>query len=291
MKPSLDSTIKELLTQKLIDLETYLNADIFTYYGKIENGIEIFINNLIEEISIDTNPKKDKLVVILTTSGGSAFAVERWVNILRQHYKVVDFIVPNYAYSAGTIFCMSGDNILMDYVSVLGPIDPQVQNKDGNWVAALGYLDKVNEAIEKSKNKTITEVEYLMVKDLDLAELRSYEQAKELAVDLLKKWLVKYKFKNWDLHKSTPQLIDKPVTLDEKKQRAEFIAEKLSDNAIWKSHGRPINIESLRDLKLKIDNFSEDSKLKELIGSYYEMLMDYIIANKIEKFVHTRKFI
>ena len=50
----------------------------------------------------------------------------------------MNFIVPEYAYSAGTIFCMSGDNIYMDYYSVLGPIDPTVQNKDGRWVAAFG---------------------------------------------------------------------------------------------------------------------------------------------------------
>ncbi|WP_205749473.1 SDH family Clp fold serine proteinase [Aquirufa rosea] len=93
---------------------------------------------------------------------------------------MVDFIIPNYAYSAGTIFCMSGDNIFMDYFSVLGPIDPQVQNKEGKWVAALGYLDKVHEAIEKSSRGVLTDAEYLMIKDLDLAELRSYEQAKDL---------------------------------------------------------------------------------------------------------------
>lgn len=45
---------------------------------------------------------------------------------------------------------MSGNDIYMDYYSVLGPIDPQVKNKDNNWVAALGYLDKVNELLKKA---------------------------------------------------------------------------------------------------------------------------------------------
>lgn len=77
---------------------------------------------------------------------------------------------------------MSGDNVLMDYFSVLSPIDPQVQNKDGKWVAALGYLDKVNELIEKARSKDVdnqlTQAEFLILKDIDLAELRGYEQAK-----------------------------------------------------------------------------------------------------------------
>jgi hypothetical protein len=43
----------------------------------------------------------------------------------------------------------------MDYYSVLGPIDPQVNNKDGKLVPALGYLDKINELIIKSHGRLI----------------------------------------------------------------------------------------------------------------------------------------
>ena len=108
------------------DILSHQNADLFSYYGVLVDGLESDIVSLTEELSRD-GKKRDRLVIILTTSGGSAFAVERYVNIFRYHYKVVDFVVPDYAYSAGTIFCMSGDNIYMDYASVLGPIDPQVQ--------------------------------------------------------------------------------------------------------------------------------------------------------------------
>ena len=47
------------------------------------------------------------------------------VETLRHHYDIVDFVVPTHAYSAGTIFVMSGDSIYMDYYSRLGPIDPK----------------------------------------------------------------------------------------------------------------------------------------------------------------------
>lgn len=290
MKPNVHSTIKNLLNNKLAAIESHFNADVFSYYGAIMDGNENAILDLIEELANDPN-KKDRLIVILTTIGGSAMAVERYVDIIRNHYPVVDFIVPNYAYSAGTIFCMSGDNIFMDYFSVLGPIDPQVQNKEGNWVAALGYLDKVNEAIEKSKRNELTQAEFLWIKDLDLAELRSYEQAKDLTIDLLKKWLVKYKFKNWDRHQTSPDLIGQPVTLAEKEQRAAEIADKLSNNTLWKSHGRPINIERLKDLRLKIEDYSRDTTLRSLIRDYYDLLSDYTVSNNLPIFVHTRKFI
>lgn len=51
--------------------------------------------------------------------------------------------------------CCSGDKIYMDYYSVLGPIDPQVMNKDGKFVAALGYLDKINELIKKARDNEL----------------------------------------------------------------------------------------------------------------------------------------
>jgi len=53
--------------------------------------------------------------------------------------------------SAGTIFCMAADRIYMDYSSALGPIDPQVPDRENRvLVPALGYLDKVEELIKKS---------------------------------------------------------------------------------------------------------------------------------------------
>jgi Serine dehydrogenase proteinase len=290
MRANVHTSIKSLLNDKLLVLEEKLNSDIFCYSGNIFDGIENHILEVIEELSRDES-KREKLTIILTTDGGSAIAVERYVNIIRKHYDLVDFIVPDHAYSAGTIFCMSGDNIFMDYFSVLGPIDPQVQNKEGKWVAALGYLDKVNEAIIKSKNGDLTEAEFLLIKDLDLAELRSYEQAKELTNDLLKKWLVKYKFKNWDVHGSTPATLGNPVTDDQKIAKAEEIAIKLNDNSLWKSHARPINIEELKNIGLKIEDYSDDGDFRDLIREYSQVLNDYVGSNKLPVFIHTRKFI
>ncbi|WP_255453029.1 hypothetical protein [Parabacteroides sp. ZJ-118] len=192
----------------------------------------------------------------------------------------------DYAYSAGTIFCMSGDSIYMDYFSVLGPIDPQVQNKEGKWVAALGYLDKVNEYIEKAKAGNLTNVEFAILKDFDLAELRSFEQARDLTIDLLKKWLVKYKFKNWTKHKN-----GQDVTIKEKEERAAKIAEHLSDNNDWKSHGRPINIEALKELKLKIEDYSDKTELRSKIRDYYETMSDYVRLKGFPIFIHDRIFL
>ena len=281
-----DATVKDLLGSHLADIEKYLDADVLLFYGPILEGSESFILEIIEQLAQDEK-KKNILYIVLTTPGGSAIAVERYVNIIRQHYNEVNFIVPDSAFSAGTIFCMSGDKIFMDYYSVLGPIDPQVNNKDGKLVPALGYLDKINELIIKSQNDELSPAEFIILKEYDLAELRGYEQAKELTIDQLKKWLVKYKFKNWNTHKNGDS-----VTLKEKISRAEEIAEKLSNTNLWKSHSRPINIEILEnDLKLKIEDFGKDKNLSSLIRNYHRLIVDYINKNGFNFFFHTRYFI
>jgi hypothetical protein len=290
MNPPVDETIKDLLTQKLLEIEAHFGADFVSFFGPIQDGLETFFLRVVEDLARHPE-KKDVLYIMLTTPGGSATAVERFVNILRHYYREVNFVVPDYAYSAGTIFCMSGDSILMDFFSVLGPIDPQVTNKEGHLVAALGYLDKVNELVEKAKAGTLTQPEFLILKDLDLAELRGYEQAKELTVDLLKRWLVKFKFKNWLVHASAPRE-GQLVTEAEKIQRAEEIADKLGDNKLWKSHGRPINIETLEmDLKLKIENYGLNPARTQLIRTYYLLILDYIQKNNMKVYMHTRSFI
>jgi hypothetical protein len=290
MMPALDDKIHKLLHEKLVALEKHFESDFLTYFGPFEMGIENFFLKVVEGISNDSN-KKDKIHIILTTGGGSANVVERYVNILRHNYNEVNFIIPDYAYSAGTIFCMSGDNILMDYFSVLGPIDPQVQNKEGKFVAALGYLDKINELIDKANNNTLTQAEFIILKDFDLAELRGYEQAKDLTIALLEKWLVKYKFKNWSSHRTNPLLIGKVVTDDEKQNRAKEIADHLSNNNKWKSHSRPINIEALKELRLEVEDYSGDKIKRELIRDYYELVSDYVKSLRLVNFVHTRKHI
>ena len=282
----IDNQIRNLLKSGLETLEQQLDSDIYTYYGPIDDSIVPLIKHTIEQIAKEK--KHTRLSIVLTTGGGSATAVERYVNIIRNFYDEVNFIVPDFAYSAGTIFCMSGDNIYMNYYSVLGPIDPQVMNKDKRWVPALGYLDKINELIEKAHKGTLTNAEFLILKDFDLAELKGYEQAKELTIDLLKKWLVKYKFKNW----TKKQTSGAPVTHSLEEKRAEEIADRLSDNKIWKSHGRPINIEILRDsLNLVIEDYGKDSNLSTNIDSYYSLLDDYVRKNGLQLFIQTRNFL
>lgn len=283
----LDTNVKEALKQRVIEIEQDFDADVIFYYGPIYPSVQRAFRDFIEQLKSEADTK-NRLVVFINSPGGSAETVEKLVEIIRHHYQEVFFVVPDEAMSAGTIFCMAGDKIFMDYTSSLGPIDPQIHNGK-NWVPALGYLDQVERMIEKSANGLLTDAELVILQNQDLAMLSRFEQAKNLTVTLLKKWLVDYKFKDWLTHETTPAKLGQAVTLAEKQERAEDIAKLLSDNKLWHSHGRMIGISTLRAiLKLKIEDYSNDKPRRDKIIAYNDLLTDYIIRHDFKHFLHSR---
>ena len=196
------------------------------------------------------------------------------------------FIIPDRAMSAGTVLAMSGDDILMDYHSCLGPIDPQLA-RDDRLVPALSYLSQFEALIEKSRNEALSTAEVVLLQKLDLAELHQFELARDLSVDLLKKWLTSYKFKDW----AVTETRGAPVTPELKEERASWIARQLNDHERWLTHGRGIDMQTLRgELQLKIEDFGSDPDLKKAIWDYFWFLRDHMARNGLVSFVHTPYF-
>ncbi|HZU33911.1 MAG TPA: serine dehydrogenasease, partial [Candidatus Angelobacter sp.] len=197
---------------------------------------------------------------------------------------IVEFVIPNSAYSAGTVLVMSGDAIHMDYYSRLGPIDPQIDSPRGLPVSALGHLEKYNALLEKAQDGTITPAEVqLLIEGFDQGELYHYEQQRDLSIQVLQDWLVKYKFKNWK-ETETQKL---PVTEQLKKERAESIGKTLNDTEKWHSHGYGISMDVLRnDLKLVIDDFGANKEMSSAIRIYHDLLSDYMVKRDNRGVVH-----
>ena len=188
--------------------------------------------------------------------------------------------------SAGTIFALSGNSIMMDYFSCLGPIDPQIE-KDGKLVPALSYLNQFEQLNEKAKAGTLTSAEYSLLSKLDLGELYQFDQARELSCELLVTWLTKYKFKNWKKTETTK----KPVTDDMKNQRAKKIADELSKTERWHTHGRGIDRGTLiNEINLKIEDYNEMEDIGGLVREYFELSKDYMEIAHLVLFVHSRRY-
>lgn len=279
-----DRSIFELVDDRAVDLEERLSTDVIFYNGSIYPHYFRYFRDFVEEVRSESTRTENAVSVFLRTGGGSAETTERMVAVLRKHYEIVNFIVPDFAMSAGTIFCMAGDRIYMDYASTLGPIDPQVPTPDnGDYVPALGYLDKVDELTQKGN---LDPADVVLLRSLDLAKLALFEQARDLSVDLLKKWLVEFKFKNWKKHRTTNPGSD--VTDEERAERAEQIAKDLADHKRWRSHGRSLDVIKLKELRIEIDDYSDDEPLRTAIRSYNDPLTGYVDRIGIDFFVHSR---
>lgn len=280
----LDSSITELINQQAEVLEDKLKCDVIFYHGSIYPQYFRHFRNFVEVVKNTSNRAENAVAIVLRTGGGSAETTERMVGVLRAHYGQVNFVVPDVAMSAGTIFCMAGDKIYMDYASSLGPIDPQVPTPDtGDYVPALGYLDKVAEITNKG---ALTPADVVLLKSIDLAKLALFEQGRDLSIDLLKKWLVQYKFKDWKAHRTTNP--GSPVTEVEKADRAEEIARELANHKRWRSHGRNLDIVKLADLRIEIDDYSKDADLTQAIRGYNDPLTGYVDRLKLPFYLHSR---
>ncbi|HEV3078750.1 MAG TPA: hypothetical protein VGY66_03185 [Gemmataceae bacterium] len=197
------------------------------------------------------------------------------------------FYIPDAAMSAGTVLVMSGDAIHMDYYSLLGPIDPQVQRPGATgMIPALGYLIQYERLIEKSRQGTLTTAEaQILISCFDQAELHFFEQARELTITLLKQWLTKYKFKNW----ANTQTRNLPVTDQMRQDRAAEIAKRLNDPGRWHTHSRGIPMEVLRrELNLQVEDFGQKPDLSAKLRTYFKLLTDYMAKMSSVDVLHAR---
>jgi len=280
---SVDEIVHDTANSKLAELEVSLSADVLFFMGPIVFGMDERVRTGIESLGT----RRPRLAVILDTPGGIVEVVERMVHTIRHHYAEVVFVIPDRAMSAGTVFALSGDAIMMDYFSVLGPIDPQIQREKA-LIPAVGYLQQFEKLVEKAQRGELTTAEAMLISKLDLAELQRFEEARNLSVNLLKKWLVTYKFKDWTVRQTSGVA----VTAADREERAESIAKSLSDPKKWNSHGRGIPMAKLigDDLKLKIDDFGANPELSKLVREYFTLMRDWVTSKELPAFVHTREF-
>ena len=283
--PPVDRHTKSMLNIYLGKIEEALDADALTIFGPILFGLENVVKDAVELFQ----NRRTRIAVVLDTPGGTVEVVERMVEVIRHHYDEVNFLIPNLAMSAGTVFVMAGNRIFMSYFSGLGPIDPQIV-KDGKLVPALAYLNQYERLCKKAVDGELNTVEYALLNQFDLGELYQFEQARELSHEFLIKWLSTYKFKDWDKHSSTGT----PVTEEDKAQRAKEIAAALSDNERWHSHARMISRDTLVSdpkLRLKIEKLEDKPELLNALEEYFGLLRDYAGWAQYPSFVvHTREY-
>lgn len=231
--------------------------------------ISIEYGDLLAVTDLLSNLNGKALDIILETPGGSGETAEDIVRAVRAKYKDVAVIIPGRAKSAGTIIALSANDILMEPTSSLGPIDAQMAWQ-GKVFSADAFLKGFKRIKEEVANTGVLNKAYIPILQLiSPGELENAENALIFAKDLVRNWLVQYKWKNWKTHKST----GKKVTKKEKNERAEEIATQLCDQTTWFTHARSVKMDDLRKMRLLITDYSEDPELADAIRRYHTLLL------------------
>lgn len=265
-------SIKEITEIRKRPLICYIanvvNANI-TQSISINNSDDAPFLEMLRNVPAD----KEEIDILIVTPGGSAETVAFWVNQIRARFKKVSFILPYMAMSAGTIFCMSGDELIMDESAFFGPIDPQVPSKNGRYVPAQSINTLIADIqcrgqiqLKRGLQPNWTDIQIL--KNLDAKEIGNAINASKLSTDLVSKYLEQYKFKDWTLHQDGSL-----VTQVEREKRAKEIAGQLCDHQLWLSHSNRISRDTAWDTcKLKITHPEDIQGLRRAIKRFWALM-------------------
>lgn len=260
----LETELQRLIRQYNERKRTYL----FVYAVDVEKATSIASGALSLNMSdfyiiheILRHVGSDSLDVYLETPGGSGEAAEEIVEFLHSKYDTVDFVIAGEAKSAGTLMALSADDIYMTESGSLGPIDAQV--KIGRSViSAFDYVQWIEEKRREAEEaKHLNPVDATMIAQISPGEFESVFHAQQFAVDKVRAWLPKYKFKHWD----TTETQGNQVTSEMKASRAEQIANRLIDHSEWRSHGRSLKVRDLEEIGLRIRRLEEEPDLCEIV--------------------------
>lgn len=250
------------------DIEKYRGFPLLVYASKFIDYVPPEIPNFIDLSDVDgftdlvnSVSKEKKIIdVLIHSPGGRPDATERIVNILRNRFEQVNFLIPHSAYSAATMLCLSGDSIILHSSATLGPIDPQINGIPARSIKRGFDNAKENIAIEGPKSLPAY-IPLIEKYTLDLLEL--CEDSEKLSKELVYIWLKKYMFKN------------------EKYKRIQNIVNYFSNYDKHLLHSRPISLEKLTNYGLKISY--ADEKLQKLLWETYIMINGFFSVSPFYK--------
>lgn len=209
-----------------------------------------------------------ELDVLLHSPGGLAEATQAIVEHLRERFTSVRFVIPNGAKSAATMLALSGDAILMDEVSELGPIDPQMPIFQGGGVkyspadAILAQFKEAAKDIQENPERLSIWVPILAQMGPSL--LVECTNAKTLSQKLVNEWLEKYMFSG-----------------DTDAQgKATKISSHLADHNNFLSHSKRVSMSEMIDLGAKVEDLRSTPELRNAIWELY-CALDITFANSI----------
>jgi len=251
----------EIRFQLMQEIEEHTGRWLIVYAANFRRSSPTTPNSIEERDLIGFSDLIDgattnKLDVLVHSPGGSAEVTEQIVDLLRSKFDDIRFIVPHMAMSAATMLCLSGNAILMDERSALGPIDPQIRiplPTGEVWLPAQVIIDE----FERAQRTIADDPSMLPIYLPWLSQFGPYVQicrnALDLSKELVQNWMREFMFAG------EPDAADK----------AQRIANYFADHNLHKSHARTIRINQVIAQGVKVLDMRQDQKLRDLVWRLY----------------------
>jgi len=141
------SGLVEQLKQAAAAIAEQDKADVFLISGQLIEPADTRLIDCVGEYH-----KCPNVLVLVTTIGGSASVAYRMARCLRRTYKEVNLLVIFGCKSAGTLFALGADTVIMADEAHLGPLDVQIQQPDelGAVISGLTPVHALEFLQEKS---------------------------------------------------------------------------------------------------------------------------------------------
>lgn len=154
-----------------------IDFDVVMYDGDISvHGYE----DLCVELNSHQN-KANTCLLIIETPGGDPNAGFRIARSLHHNYDSFNVLIPRYCKSAGTLICTGANELFMDDMSELGPLDIQVKKDDEIFSRSSG-LDII-QALNNLQSSALNTLKDVLIELTAKASL-STKVASEIACKL-----------------------------------------------------------------------------------------------------------
>lgn len=222
----------------------------------IDHNDPPFMNDILESVG-----RVERLDLIIESPGGEPNIAEKLATMFREFCSSFRVIVLNSAKSAATMVAISSDKILMGYLSEIGPIDPQIRliSPQGQvtFVPAQSIIDSLPLLDNAIKSGIDPRVAIALIQKIDPSIVDVANKAMLFSKVFAKEWLGKYMFKH-------------------NQQKAQEIADALSDNRRWLSHGKRIGFGEAQQLGLNVELIDRGSELWKVLWEYYSRALIHL---------------
>ena len=154
------------------------SSDVIIFNGPTRRPVA---DELLDKVA--KRKRRDNVLLVLVTQGGSAESAYRIARCLQEAYKHFTVLIPGWCKSAGTLCVLGANEIVMTDCSELGPLDVQLPKRDEIGESSSGLV--LMEALRTLRDQTFSLFEEYMLQIKEHSSgLVSFKMATEIATKM-----------------------------------------------------------------------------------------------------------